>query len=145
MKVIKAVLFLVLSFIVMSCASFKFESNPPFTIISAFTTSDNGERIIEIEYTSDKEITFEKMYYLDETAEVAYDESSESKKILASFSQQTFSDVILDSDPLKEFGNKPKVPKEKIPFRLEGGEVAISYKEGEQTMYYKIEKVTKIE
>ncbi|ULC59782.1 hypothetical protein MBM09_02110 [Flaviramulus sp. BrNp1-15] len=52
-------------------------------------------------------------------------------------------DIIMSNEPYAEYGNKaPQLP-EKIPFELKEDECVISYKEGENTKYYKLSNVFK--
>ena len=45
---------------------------------------------------------------------------------------------ILHKDPKKEFGNKPPIITEKIPFVLNDNEAVITYKVNNKTEYYKV-------
>ena len=50
-------------------------------------------------------------------------------------------DIVMHSDPRKEAGNKPPLPKKKLPFELKENEAVVSFTEGEQVKYYKIENI----
>ena len=54
-------------------------------------------------------------------------------------------DLIMSSDPNAEYGNElPKIPK-KIPFELKDNECVISYKQGDKTKYFKLDKIVEKE
>lgn len=50
-------------------------------------------------------------------------------------------DVVMSSDSKEEYGNKAPNINKKIPFDLKDSECALSYKEGRETKYFKIEKI----
>lgn len=53
-------------------------------------------------------------------------------------------DVVMSSDSKEEYGNKAPNINKKIPFDLKDSECVLSYKEGKETKYFKIENVTEI-
>lgn len=50
-------------------------------------------------------------------------------------------DAIMSSDSKEEYGNQTPMLKEKIPFELKDSECVVSYKEGNETKYFKIENI----
>lgn len=52
-------------------------------------------------------------------------------------------DFVMSSDPREEYGNKPPIILEKIPFELKEDEAVISYKKDGKTGYYKITGIQK--
>jgi hypothetical protein len=50
-------------------------------------------------------------------------------------------DMVMSSDPNDEYGNPVPILKEKIPFVLQDSECVISYKEGSDTKYFRIENI----
>lgn len=49
--------------------------------------------------------------------------------------------VVMSSDPKEEYGNKAPNINKKIPFEPKDSECVLSFKEGRDTKYFKIEKV----
>ncbi len=52
-------------------------------------------------------------------------------------------DIIMNRDPLAEYGNTVAEIAEKIPFELDDTECVVSYKKGHRTLYYKISNIIK--
>ncbi|MEZ4856918.1 MAG: hypothetical protein R2812_10640 [Gelidibacter sp.] len=50
-------------------------------------------------------------------------------------------DLIMSNDSLNEYGNEMSVNIKKLPFNLKENEGIISYKEGKNTKYYKVENI----
>ncbi|MEZ4792929.1 MAG: hypothetical protein R2783_05565 [Gelidibacter sp.] len=50
--------------------------------------------------------------------------------------------IIMSSDPNEEYGNEPPKLEKKIPFDLNDSECVVSFKEGGETKYFKIENIT---
>jgi hypothetical protein len=50
-------------------------------------------------------------------------------------------DLIMSSDSLNEYGNEMSVNTKRMPFNLKENEGVISYKEGKNTKYYKVENI----
>ena len=51
---------------------------------------------------------------------------------------QPTKDIIMSDDPREEYGNKAPVIEHDFPFELTDNECIITYKKGDQIMYYKI-------
>jgi len=51
-------------------------------------------------------------------------------------------DIIMSSNSKEEYGNQLPKTKEKPPFNLKDNECVVSYKNGNETLYYKIENIT---
>lgn len=52
-------------------------------------------------------------------------------------------DLVMSSNPKEEYGNKVQLPSENYPFELTNHQCVISYKEGIETKYFKVESMTK--
>lgn len=52
-------------------------------------------------------------------------------------------DVIMHSDPKKEYGNKPPKLPEKIPFELQEGEAVVKYTRNGEEKYFRIQGITR--
>jgi len=50
-------------------------------------------------------------------------------------------DLVMNSDPKAEYGNKRAIIKENSPFELKQNECIISYTDGKKTKYFKIENI----
>lgn len=50
-------------------------------------------------------------------------------------------DLVMNSDPKAEYGNKRAIVEENIPFELKHNECIISYTDGNKTKYFKIENI----
>lgn len=50
-------------------------------------------------------------------------------------------DIVMSSDPNEEYGNEAPNLDEKIPFELKDSECVVSYKNGDETKYFKIVNV----
>ncbi len=60
-------------------------------------------------------------------------------KFISTHNQEV--DLVMNSDPKAEYGNKKIIEEVKLPFELKDSDCVISYKEGNKTKYFKIENV----
>lgn len=51
-------------------------------------------------------------------------------------------DIIMSDNPNEEYGNKSSILLQKIPFDLKDSECVVSYKDGNDTKYFKIGNIT---
>jgi len=138
-------LFFVLGF--MTCKSVKTDSNPPFTITGATYNywvggqpGVSGTRVI-INYTSDQEVTFDKIYFQKKEGTVENYLRDEKTFIIGRINTSTpRGDMTLDIDPKKEMNNK--LP-EKIPFDLKENEAVIIYTYKGESHHYKVKNIKK--
>lgn len=90
---------------------------------------------IEFKKPLAKEIILEKIYFQNQEAKP---ESRDNQTFVAHFYQKTAQhDLILDSDPLKEYGNKAPVIVKPM-FDLKPTEAVLEYKKNSKTFYFKI-------
>lgn len=145
MKKLNLLLFISLLF--MNCASHPIEQQPPFKIISATSSNSiDGMKTITINYSSEKNIVFENIFYHKQRTKVSLKNTENKKVILGQFKNNDLGklqNLQMEGDAKKEFGNKPTSKKEKTPFTLKNNEAIISYKEKGEVKYYKIENVIK--
>lgn len=149
MKTMKILSILTIIFGFSQCGSLKFEKNPPFKIISAVAQNWSGGQPgvrgtnININYSSDINIEFDSVYYLNKVVKLENKKSKENKLVVGFFNRSSINrDLILDLDSKKEINNTvPEV--KKFPFDLKDNEAVISYKIGDKIKYYKIVSVKK--
>mgnify|MGYP000619178694 FL=1 len=131
------------------CGSMKFQENPPFKITSATYENWTGGQPgvkgtnVKIEYTANKIVEFDSIYFSNKVAKLQTKEASKNKMIFGYFNTSSLkNDMVLHSDSTKEMKNTiPKI--KKIPFELKENEAVISYKINKKTKYYKITSLTK--
>jgi hypothetical protein len=149
MAYIKKVLVLVLTACCLSfCASRQqHQMDFPQTISVAYFQKTNGvedqyengfDFYIELEKPLIKGIIVEKLHFKNQVAVV---EQQSSTIFVAHFYQKpTNQDLILDSDPRKEYGNKaPVIAKSR--FDLKATEAVLEYKYQNESFYYTIETI----
>lgn len=142
---------LLIAFSFTQCGSVKFTENPPFTITDAQYQNwiggmpGSSGTIITIAYDSNTEITFDSIYFANKIGSLKASSNNGNQSLIGTINNTTSivkKDLILHSDPKKEFKNELPTVK-KLPFELKENEAVISYKQGEKTKYFKIEKVKK--
>ena len=82
-------------------------------------------------------IKLEKIYFLDQESPV---EEITKNNFVSHFHQIKKEDLILDSNPAKEYGNKAPVV-QKSKFDLKSNEAILEYKKDNKTVFYKIANV----
>ena len=88
---------------------------------------------------SNKNSQLDSVYFRGKVAKLKFD--SVNKQYYANFKNAQKKDIILSSDPKKEYGNSvPQLPK-KIPFELKESECVVSYIENKNTKYVKINNI----
>ena len=131
MKTFKLLSIFTIIFSFSQCASLQLENNSPFKVITAsFINWSGGQQgvkgmNVEIHYSSNKTIEFDKIYFEDKVANLEVKPSSKNKLVVGFFSDNS---EFLDTDK-KEF------------FNLNKKEAIISYKEDNKLKYYKIKEV----
>ncbi|WP_299712955.1 hypothetical protein [uncultured Tenacibaculum sp.] len=150
MSIIKNIFFPLSILLFMSCASYQFEKQPPFKIISGtYTNWVGGVRgvsgtNINIVYSSNQEVEFDSIFYKDRKTKVSYKKNGSETSLLGQFRNET-EDFQLQRSAQLEYGNSlPNDKKKKIdnPFKLDGNEVVISYKENNEIKYFKYSNLT---
>lgn len=153
MKIISNMLLLSIIFISFTnCSSAqKLEKETPFKIESAYFQSwvagieggGSGINIfISTEDLSQKKIDLDSVYFRGKASKF---ETKPIKpysfigRFSTPFNQKR--DLIMSNKPNAEYGNEAPQPNFKIPFKIKDDECVISYKEGNKTKYFKIEKV----
>lgn len=94
--------------------------------------------------TSDANLQLDSVYFRGKQAKLVLS-SNETRTYIARFTNAPNykDDIVLDKDPKKEYGNTPPVLKKSISFELKNDECVISYKQGNNTNYFKIVKLEK--
>lgn len=136
-----------ISLLFMNCASHQIEQQPPFKIISAtYSNLANGIKTIHINYSSEKNVAFDSIFYNNQKTKVSFKNQENEKVVFGQFKNDNLDglqDLQMEGNSKKEFGNKPTTKKEKMPFMLKDNEAIISYKEEGKIKYYKIENLSK--
>lgn len=116
------------------------QKEAPFTVVEALHISNENApyTILSIKKTN-PEIVLDEVYFLDKKLKLKLDAGSYIAKINTIINK----DLILHSDPKKEYGNTPPVV-EKIPFKLKDNEAVVSYKIKGIVKYYKLKVIHKI-
>lgn len=84
-----------------------------------------------------KDITLKKVYFQNQEATF---EAEDTTHFIARFQQKTKSDLTLDSDTKKEYGNKPPEIKNKN-LNLKADKAILEFVQSKKTVTYKIEKI----
>ena len=146
-------LFVLFSF--SNCANGKkLQETPPAVVDQAyFTTWTGGVRTAGSGYNlfipvkPDAEIQLDSVYFRGRKAAIEK-EASEEGLFVARFknpSEDEGRDIIMHKDPKKEYGNKPPIILEKIPFELEPDEAVVLYSKNGKSKYFKITGIRKKE
>ncbi|SHH08924.1 hypothetical protein SAMN05444372_11479 [Flavobacterium micromati] len=122
------------------------ESEFPQEIKSVFYQKKSGPSsenqihlYIEFKKPLAQNITLEKVYFSNQSAII--DETTQTT-FEAHFKEiNTTTDIILDADAEKEYGNKAPVLK-KTNFDLKRDEAVLEYKNNDKTQYFKITNLT---
>lgn len=134
------------------CKSHKFEQDPPFTIHSATYTHvtggmpGNSSLNLMIEFTSEKEINFESVYFQERTIQPVIENKGGKQYLAARYStssEKSKYDLVLHEDSKKEYGNSPKKTAKKCSFDLKENEAIISYQINGKSHFYKLENINK--
>ena len=134
------------------CKSLPFENNPPFTIHNAtqidITGGMPGSNMIQllIEYSSSETIKADSLYFLNHKAKASVESRGDKTYFIGRFypnNIQSKADLQLHKDGRNEYGNKPPKTENNIPFELESNEAIISYRDGSNIKYVKIENIKK--
>jgi hypothetical protein len=149
MKAMKVFLIGIILIFFFQCGSLKFENDPPFKILTA--TYQNGyevpktfgDTVVNISYTSTKEISFDSIYFNNKIAKLEVASSNSNKRLICFFKTSNFSsEFVLDENPIKELHN-PLPNFQKFPFKLKNNEAIISYKVDEKIKYFRISDLKK--
>jgi hypothetical protein len=125
----------------------KVQNEHPFKVLGATYINRIGEQPDLVETTlkitiNNPEIQLDSVYFRNSITPLKRLESLENSLFTASIiSSTTLHDYIIDSDPKKEFGNKPPVFIAKLPFEFTGNEAVVSYFYKDKINYYKISEV----
>lgn len=153
----KTILTLFSSILIMAlftqCGSAQFDKNPPFTINKAYYQDWVGGRpdskgtIVTIEFSdaAAKDVSFDSIFFKNKKVKAEHTISDYKNVLSANFILISYEDknIIMHSDPTKEFGNKAPKKLENTPFKLSDNECVISYIIKEKKRYFKIENLIK--
>ena len=144
--------FLILN-IFTQCASSQFDKKPSFTItkaqhqkwVDANTNSEGTVVTIEFAKNLDTTIQFDSIFFQNKVAATNVKLVDNKTTLSGNFVKSNIADknIVLHSDPKKEFGNKPPILPEKSPFELEENECVISYIVNNKKHYYKLDELQK--
>ncbi|MCT4700196.1 hypothetical protein [Tenacibaculum haliotis] len=129
----------------------KLESNPPFTVNTASYSHitgglpGNNTLNLMIEFTENQSVDFQKVYFQNKVITAVIEQKQDKNYIAARYKTSTGEDkkdLVLNGDPVKEYGNTTK-NEVKIPFELKENEAVVTYKVDEKIHYYKIKNIKK--
>ncbi|MBE7629274.1 hypothetical protein [Tenacibaculum piscium] len=141
------ILFLIL--FLTQCASVTSNDTLPFSIKKASYSLVNDSLYnsnlnLIIEFTSDKTVDFEKVYFKHKIMNPII-EHTMGKKYISAHSKtainKAIKNLVLDVNPEKEYGNKILINKEKFPYQLKDNQAIIEYKIKNKNYIYKIENI----
>lgn len=122
--------------------------NPPFKtgeVASEDWVSAEGEKgtNLFVPITEGKDIMLDSVYFRGNIVKLERIKRDSYLVFIGKFKNNlnTERDIVMHSDPKKEVGNIPPLPKKKLPFELKENEAVVSFTEGEQVKYYKIENI----
>ena len=122
--------------------------NPPFKtgdVVSEDWVSAEGERgtNLFVPITEGKDIELDSVYFRGNIVKLEKIKRDSYLVFIGKFKNnpQSERDFVMHSDPKKEAGNKPPLPQRKLPFELKESEAVVSFTEGEEEKYYKIENI----
>ena len=104
---------------------------------------DTGLNIfIPIATELSKKIQLDSVYFRGKAAKLQFFEEK-ANLYVGRFKSEALQkpDIVMTSNPKDEYGNKAPNLSKKIPFELQDSECVVSYKDGTNTKYYKIEKI----
>ena len=139
-----------------SCANGKqLQEQPPSEIGQAYYTSWTGGvkaagsgYNLFIPVAKDAEIVLDSAYFRGRKAAVTQ-EVNQPNLYVARFkipsTEAEEPDMVMHADPRMEYGNKPPVILEKIPFELEADEAVLRYTKNGKVKYFKISGIEKRE
>lgn len=121
---------------------------PPFKtgeVGSEDWVSEKGETgtNLFIPIVDGKDITLNKVYFRGRIVKLERIKRDSYLVFIGKFKNnpQEERDFTMHADPKKEAGNKPPIPKKEMPFELKENEAVVSFTEGEEEKYYKIENI----
>ena len=128
---------------------YSLNQNPPFTILESYyqdwiagVQGGGSGTILYISFSDlNNEVKIEDFFFRNEKV-IAKKNQNDSLLFLGYLKNEKNSDIIMDSDIIKETQNTPP---EKIPFQLEENEAVISYTYNDTLQYYKFTNITKKE
>ncbi|AOW21044.1 hypothetical protein [Urechidicola croceus] len=124
--------------------TYKLQENTPFSITNAtFTNWVAGVKgggsginvMIPISQKDENKIVFDSLYFNQQVVKLEQVKNGYIGRFKTN--QNKRKDIILNSDPAKEYGNEAPIMKPKFPFDLKGDEAVISYLENDTKKYYK--------
>ncbi len=144
--------FFVLSFFSQCASTQKIDSEPPVKIIEAQSQSwvagvRGGGSGTNVFLTFSETIAADSLYYQGMIAKLRPLQDPSAIKYVArfSFKKNTQDDLVMHSDPLKEYGNTVVgVPSKTFPFELKKNQAVVSYKKGTKTRYFKVANIVEL-
>lgn len=128
-----------------NCASSQFDKKPPFTVQKAEYNKVIGDlpnsktTIVTITFTEqiDPNIKFDSIYFNNKATEAKVTLIENKTTLSGNFNTQDRL-IVLDKDPKKEFGNKPILKTNNLPFKLTNKDCVVGYFLNNKKFYYKI-------
>jgi hypothetical protein len=137
------------TFCFVQCASTQVDSVPPVQVLGAYIQSWGAEARGEGAETSvivtvSESIALDSMYYNGKIAKLSPLLNPFAYEYVARFSSKINgpNELVMHSDPNKEYGNTVEGISNTFPFQLKPNQAMVSYKKGSQTRYFKIENIS---
>lgn len=132
-----------------SCSSSqKLEQKTPFIVQKPIAQnwyggrpeSGNGIKVSFTVKNMPEGVSLDSLYFRGMKAAITTESTSDAVTCVANFviKPDQKSDMVMHSDPKKEFGNTIPKPKHKIPFKLKEDEAVLKYIEGNTEKFFKI-------
>ncbi len=123
------------------------QTNPPFKVTEATYNErieNDGKNVTMVSIKIDNtEIKLDSVYFRNRSTRLEFIKKNSEEKYVGYFkSTNTKKDLILHSDPKKEFGNQVPDISQRIPFKLEKDQAVVSYIYKGKISYYKILKIS---
>jgi hypothetical protein len=146
MKFQGAYLFLCVFFVQCSTTQ-NIDLNPPVDIVEVYAQSwvagvRGGGSGTNVFLTVSEEMALDSIYFLGKRAKLSLIDS-QSNRYVARFSsnENSSKDLIMHSDPKKEYGNTLDNLPRQFPFQLAPNEAVVSYQKRNKTRYFTIKEI----
>lgn len=133
------------------CATTQVDSKPPVAIVDAYAESwvagvRGGGSGTNVFVTVSEAMALDSLYFRGKTAKLRPLQLSKNHGYVARFSNSANSerDLVMHSDPKKEYGNTVAVERNSntFPFQIKPNQAMVSYQKGKQIRYFLIENIS---
>ncbi len=136
-------------------SSQKLQKNTPFVIgnctsqkwVSGVEQGSAGTKVsFNVSAFNQERFQLDSLYFRGRKTKINTEDTSGGMQCTAKFLKQSIKkpDVVMHSDPKKEYGNTLPIKLERIPFELKENEAVVKYMENGKVKYYKIEGIKEL-